>query len=236
MSERRNIVIGGKIRSYLIFTVGLYFLSLGIVLIVRSALGTTPISSINYVMSLGTPLTLGMWTAITNGVMMLAQFLLLKKDRPDLRRCRIEVLLQIPFTLVFSAFIDLNMIATASLVPANYIACLAILAAGCLVQSAGVVLELKGRVAMMSAEGLVARIAERIDKPFGNVKVVFDVALIVLASVVSLMLFGSIQGVREGSVISAVCTGFVVKFLANSVMTRANLDRIRKALHIKWYI
>ena len=39
-------------KRYLVFVIGLYFLAAGIVLIVRSALGTTPISSINYVLSL----------------------------------------------------------------------------------------------------------------------------------------------------------------------------------------
>lgn len=40
---------------YAIFIGGLYLLALGIVLIVRSSLGTTPISSENYVLSLHTP-------------------------------------------------------------------------------------------------------------------------------------------------------------------------------------
>ena len=46
-------------KRYLVFVIGLYFLAAGIVLIVRSALGTTPISSINYVLSLNSPLSLG---------------------------------------------------------------------------------------------------------------------------------------------------------------------------------
>ena len=37
--------------NYLIFIIGLYFLAAGIVLILRSSLGTTPISSVNYVLS-----------------------------------------------------------------------------------------------------------------------------------------------------------------------------------------
>ena len=44
-------------KRYLVFVIGLYFLAAGIVLIVRSALGTTPISSINYVLSLNSPLS-----------------------------------------------------------------------------------------------------------------------------------------------------------------------------------
>ena len=46
------------LKKYSVFILGLYFLAVGIVLIVRSALGTTPISSVNYVLSLNTPLSL----------------------------------------------------------------------------------------------------------------------------------------------------------------------------------
>ena len=59
---------------YLIFTVGLYLLSLGIVLIIRSALGTTPISSLNYVLSLNTALSLGTCTFILNIFLIAGQF------------------------------------------------------------------------------------------------------------------------------------------------------------------
>ena len=67
------------------------------------------------------------------------------------RRDTVEILLQLPFSFLFALFIDLNMALTEGLVPAGYAASLALLLFGCLVQSVGVVLELKPRVAMMSA-------------------------------------------------------------------------------------
>ena len=45
------------LKKYLVFVIGLYFLAAGIVLIIHSALGTTPISSVNYVLSLNSPPT-----------------------------------------------------------------------------------------------------------------------------------------------------------------------------------
>ena len=45
------------LKKYLVFVIGLYFLAAGIVLIIHSALGTTPISSVNYVLSLNSPLS-----------------------------------------------------------------------------------------------------------------------------------------------------------------------------------
>ena len=140
-------------KRYLVFVIGLYFLAAGIVLIIRSALGTTPISSINYVLSLNSPLSLGTCTFIINMVLILGQFWLIRKNRT--RQDIIEILLQLPFSFIFSAFIDFNMMLTSELHPANYGMSIALLLTGCMVQSIGVVLELKPRVAMMSAEAFV---------------------------------------------------------------------------------
>ena len=62
-------------KRYLVFVIGLYFLAAGIVLIIRSALGTTPISSINYVLSLNSPLSLGTCTFIINMVQIITSIL-----------------------------------------------------------------------------------------------------------------------------------------------------------------
>lgn len=84
---------------YLVFSIGLYFLSMGIVLIVRSTLGTTPISSVNYVLSLNTPLTLGTCTFIINMLLILGQFWLIR-DRMT-RRDTIEIFCRFHFHSCF---------------------------------------------------------------------------------------------------------------------------------------
>lgn len=215
-------------KRYAIFIAGLYFLALGIVLIVRSSLGTTPISSENYVLSLHTTLTLGWWTFLTNLILMGGQFWLLRGR--TIRRDTVEILLQLPFSFLFALFIDLNMALTEGLVPAGYAASLALLLFGCLVQSVGVVLELKPRVAMMSAEAFVKYAAQRYGREFGRVKVVFDITLVLIAVVLGLLFSGRIEGVREGTVIAACITGYIVSFLNTRVMTRRTLGRLRSAL------
>lgn len=214
----RNIVL-----RYATFVLGLYFLSLGVVLIVTSSLGTTPISSINYVVSLNTPITLGAATFIINMLLILGQFWLLRGM--GTRTDRFEVLLQIPFSLVFSVFIDANMAIMHDIPLPNYGYCLALLGIGIVAQAVGVVLELKPNVAIMSAEGFVKYASRRYNKDFGRLKVRFDVALVSSAAVLSLFLAGEIQGIREGTVAAAVATGYVVSFLSNRIMTRRNLSR-----------
>ena len=97
-------------------------------------------------------------------------------------------------------------------------------------QSVGVVLELKPRVAMMSAEAFVKYAAQRYGREFGRVKVVFDITLVLIAVVLGLLFSGRIEGGREGTVIAACITGYIVSFLNTRMMTRRTLGRLRSAL------
>lgn len=102
-------------------------------------------------------------------VLILGQFWLIRKNRT--RQDIIEILLQLPFSFIFSAFIDFNMMLTSELHPANYGMSIALLLTGCMVQSIGVVLELKPKVAMMSAEAFVKYASRHYNKEFGKFKV-----------------------------------------------------------------
>lgn len=213
------------ILRYLTFIAGLYFLSLGIVLIVASSLGTTPISSVNYVVTLHTPITLGTATFLINVLLIAGQFWLIRSGLGT-RKDRIEILLQLPFSLVFSIFIDINMAFIGSIEPTSYPMALAMLGAGYLSQATGVVLELKPNVAIMSAEGFVKYAARRYNKDFGRLKVIFDVVLVSSALLLGIACSGHIEGVREGTVIAALSTGFIVSFLSRHVFTRAALRHL----------
>ena len=212
------------LEKYLLFIIGLYFLATGIVLILRSTLGTTPISSINYVLSLNTSFSLGTWTFLINLLLIAGQFWFVRDCLN--RRDTIEILLQIPFSFLFGLFIDLNMNLTAAIQPTHYITAIILLLAGCPVQAIGVVLEIKPRVAMMSAEGFVSYAARRYNKDFGKLKVRFDISLVTLAFLLSLLLAHKVEGIREGTVIAACITGYIVSFLSRKIMTRHMLHRI----------
>lgn len=220
--------IKNVLKRYLVFVLGLYFLAAGIVLIIHSALGTTPISSINYVLSLNTPLTLGICTFLINMVLILGQFWLVwnHKNRQDV----VEILLQVPFSFIFSAFIDFNMMLASDLHPSSYGMSVVLLFAGCIIQSVGVVLELKPKVAMMSAEAFVKYASQRYNKEFGHFKVYFDITLVTCAVILSLLFTQSVEGVREGSLIAACMTGYIVSFLNHKIMTRKMLHKLMPVL------
>jgi len=214
---------------YLVFVFGLYLLSWGVVLIVRSAIGTTPITCVNYVMSEHTPLSLGACTFIINMLLIAAQLWLVRDCRTG--RDILEIALQVPFSFVFGAFIDINMAVTKGMVPSGYAMSAGVLLLGCVVQAAGVVFEMKPRVAMMSAEAFVKYASRRYGRDFGHFKVGFDFSLVSIAVVMSLFLAGRVEGVREGSLVAAAITGYIVTFMNTRIFTRRNLWRLLPARH-----
>lgn len=216
---------------YGVFAIGLYCLSLGMVLIVASSLGTTPISSLNYVLSINTTLSLGTATFIFNMALIAAQLLL--AGRHASKKDYIEILLQVPFSIPFAAFIDFNMAIFGHMTISGYPMAVTILLLGCLIQAIGVTLEIKPDVAMMSAEGFVKYTCRRFNLRFGTTKVKFDIILVVSAIALSLAMAGRIDGVREGTVIAALATGSIVTFLSLKIFTRSSWTRITRLLPLR---
>lgn len=63
-----------------------------------------------------------------------------------------------------------------------------------------------------TGERLVLAVSTVLHKPFSSVKIANDVILVLLALLLSYCVFHEIRGLREGSVISALCVGIFVKF------------------------
>lgn len=124
-----------KLKRYLLFLIGLFINALGVSLVTKASLGTSPISSIPYVLSLKFPPTLGNFTIIFSILLILLQILILRKN------FKIENILQIPVSIAFGYFIDLTMYLFLWVNPGNYAMKLAALLAGCIVLGFGVYLE-----------------------------------------------------------------------------------------------
>lgn len=116
--------------------------------------------------------------------------------------------------------------------PDRYAACLAWLLSGCLIQSLGMSLTLKPHVALLSADAFVRYVAERYNQKFSLCKIAFDIVLVALAIMTSLLFTRTVQGVREGSLIAACINGFTVGFLSTKVITRRNIGQLRQLLSL----
>lgn len=183
------------------FIVGILINSFGIAFITKAALGTSPISSLPYVLSKQFPLTLGEFTFVMNMGFILIQIVLLKKDFQK------RQILQIGVNALFSSFIDVSMNMLSFFSPSNIVAELLSLIAGCMILAVGISIEVAPNVLVVPGEGVVKAISTVLRKRFGTVKVVFDTTLICISFVLSLLFFHRLNGLGAGTIISALIVG-----------------------------
>ncbi len=200
-----------KLKRYLIFLVGLFVNSLGVSLITKANLGTSPISSIPYVLSLNFPFTLGNFTIFFSIFLIVLQLIILRKN------FKLEHILQIPVSIIFGYFIDLTMILFSWVNPEAYIMKIVYLIIGCLILGIGVYMEVLADVVMLPGESFVRAIVLTWKTNFGTTKICFDVSMSVIAAALSFVFAGRLAGVREGTVIAALLVGFIARFIGKKL-------------------
>ena len=98
-------------KRYALYIFGLYVFSFGIALVARSTMGATPVSSWAYAMSLNTELSYGTYSFLIHLAMIAYQVIILIGH--GLKKEWLNIFLQLPFSILFGFFLDLNMYCTA---------------------------------------------------------------------------------------------------------------------------
>lgn len=197
-----------EIRKWIFLLFAIYFMGLGIAMATNAQLGTTPISSLPYVLSCASSMTFGTATFAINVLFFFAQWILLGKSFTK------RQFLQLPALFLFALFIDLGMWCTNFMIPQAWILRIAMCVGGCGVLAFGIMLAVYTNTILMPGDGLVYAIAWRSKLNFGNVKILFDSSLVTMAIISSLMIFDTLKGVREGTIISAVITGIFIRIFS----------------------
>ena len=200
-----------KLKRYIIFLIGLFINSLGVSLITKANLGTSPISSIPYVLSLNFPLTFGEFTIAFSLALIVIQLIILR------RNFKLEHLLQIPISILFGYFIDLTMVLLFFIQPQNYLLSLVYLLIGCVILGFGVYTEVLANVAMLPGESFVRAVSSTWKTEFGSTKVAFDASLTIIAAILSLLFTHRLNGVREGTIIAALLVGFIARLFGRKM-------------------
>lgn len=193
-------------KRYLLLLVGLAIMAFGVAFSIKGNLGTSPISSVPYVISLFTPLTVGNATIFMHCVFIILQILILRKDYQLIQ------LMQLPVALFFGYLTDFGVWAVQGISCNTYWQQWIVCVIGIVLVAVGVSLEVKAGVVVLAGEGVVLAVCKVLPKmKFGYMKVGFDVSLVVIACVLSFTYIGSLQGVREGTVAAALFVGLIAK-------------------------
>ena len=182
-------------------------MAIGVVLSIKAALGTSPISGIPYVLNLITELSVGTTTIIVNVLIVLLQVILLRK------RFQVIQLLQIPVCIVFGLLTDLAMLCFEGMVLQAYWLQWLVCIGGILLVAVGVSFEVTANVVTLPGEGLALALCKLIPVKFGYVKIMVDVSLVVIAAALSFAFLHGLQGVREGTAAAAIFVGMTARQL-----------------------
>ena len=193
------------IKRYIFLLVGLFVNGLGVSFITKAGLGTSPITSIPYTLSLGFTPTVGMFTLVFNIFLVILQVILLR------RNFQLQNLLQLPIIALFSFFIDLTMSLLGFMQPETYAMKIVSLIVGCLILGFGVFMEMVANVAMLPGEATVRAVSDVFSTDFGKTKIAFDSSMTVIAAILSFIMFKHLDGVREGTIVAAILVGFIAR-------------------------
>lgn len=195
------------IKRYLFLFVSLWIMAFGIAFSIKADLGTSPISSFPYVLSLITPLTVGTVTILMHCVFILLQILLLR------RQYQLVQLMQLPVALVFGVMTDFALWVVRDISYSAYWQQWLLCLIGIALVGFGVRCEVTARVVTLAGEGVILAIVKVFSIRFSTMKILFDVTLVALACICSFVFLHGLYGVREGTLAAALLVGTVAKWL-----------------------
>ena len=196
-----------KYVRYVLYLLSLFIISLGAAISIKANLGTSPLICIPYVGSLITKLSVGTTTFIFGFVLVALQLVILRGDFEK------RQYLQIVMGTIFSAFIDFSLMLVDFINPVDYVSQMLVLLVSCVVIAIGVLLEIKTEVIYLPPDGIIVALSKALNKEFGKIKPYCDVTFVVITVILSFVFLGYLAGVREGTVISAIIIGPIVRVL-----------------------
>lgn len=192
-----------SIKRWLSLMVGLFIMAFGVSFSIKGNLGTSPISSLPYVTGQISGLTVGTTTIIMHCVLILLQILILREKYDWIQ------LLQLPIAFLFGFMTDLAVEALAFLHPANYVQQWLLCGIGIILVAVGVSIEVTANVITLAGEGFILAVCKICPIKFGTMKICFDVSLVVISCILSVLFLHGIYGVREGTVAAAILVGSI---------------------------
>lgn len=207
----------GFVWQHVLLLFSLYVMTLGVAVCVRSAVGSSVISTLPYVFqqagSQGIPVpqwSIGVYTIVANFIFVLVQMIILRKQFEWVQ------LFQLVIGAFFGSLIDVNMLLTSWLVPTVLWSKLLAQWVGCTILGLGIALEVRCGSVTMPGEGMPIAISRVTGVEFPKVKIMVDVTLVVLAVVFSYIFFGTWQWhiTGGGTLFAMVYVGIVVRIVA----------------------
>jgi uncharacterized membrane protein YczE len=196
-------------RRIIVYVMGLFIMALGVSFSVKSNLGVSPVNSIPYVLSLITDIEQGLCTTGVFISFILIQIVILRKEFKWVN------LLQCICSSLFGVFVTLaNMCTVGAPEASNYWSQLIYLVISMALVALGILFYVSAAILSLPGEGVMLAISQKTEVALSTAKIGFDCTVVIIATAMSLISFGYLNGVREGTVIAAIGVGMILKLLS----------------------
>ena len=207
-------------RRFFNYVFGLFLITLGVGLSIKSNLGSTPVSSIPYTLNVIWGIEIGVATVIFHTMLVITELILLR------RAFKPKHFLQVPVGILFGFFttISVNLV---NLLPdtSNIILIVIMVLVSTFLVALGLFFYVPTNIVPLSVEGITQAIAIVSNQPFTKVKVFFDVSVVVLSFVLCFIFTGVIGGsVGIGTIFSAIFVGITLKYINKVVLHFTGLN------------
>lgn len=205
--------INHPVLRFVFLCLGLTIMAFGVAFSIKADLGISPISTVPYVTSLISGLSVGTTTIIMNFLFVLIQIAILRRQYDWFQ------LLQFPAAIVFGTMIDVAEYLLQGIQVSNYLEEWLFCIIGIVLIALGISVEVMANLVTTAGEGIVLAICKVAPVKFGNMKMGFDITLVCISVVLSLVFLSGVEGVREGTLAAMIFVGQITK-VTNKWMKR----------------
>lgn len=192
-------------KRFILLCSGLIIMAIGVAFSIKAGLGTSPISSVPYVTAKISGLSVGITTIIMNALFIIIQICILNKEYDWFQ------LLQFPAAILFGSTIDIAVLFIDFISISSYWQQWILCILGIIFLALGISFEIQANLVTTAGEGVVLAICKVFPIKFGNMKVIFDITLVTLSVLLSIIFLGEPTGVREGTIATAILVGLITK-------------------------
>ncbi|MBD5159356.1 MAG: hypothetical protein HDT23_03840 [Ruminococcus sp.] len=187
------------------YFVGLFIMTIGIALSVKSDLGVSPVSSIPYTLTVCWDIEMGKATILFHCVLIVIQILILRKN------FKLKSLLQLPVGIVFGYFTTFcNKLAGYLPSTDNYFLRICMILISVVLVAIGIFMYLPADIMPLAGEGVMQAVSDTIKVEFSKVKVAFDVTMVIVSLITCLIVLHTLGSVGVGTVIASLMVGVVL--------------------------
>lgn len=191
-----------------LYLAGLFIMTIGIAMSVKSDLGVSPVSSIPYTITCIFGLEMGKATILFHVVLVILQILILRKN------FRLKNLLQVIVGIIFGYFTTFsNHLFSFLPDPGSIVIRLVMMLASAVLIAVGIFFYLPADIVPLAGEGTMKAISDTAHIEFSRVKICFDSSMVAISLISCLIVLHTMGSVGLGTVIAAVLVGTVLGVL-----------------------